>query len=74
MRCFFHLVNGREEILDRKGVDVTDLPGTVCLIHEAIADARRELALKIVVCDGWTLLVVAEDGSVLERFPLDLAA
>jgi hypothetical protein len=42
MRCYFHLVNSHEEILDDEGVEVTDLESARCQAFAAISELRHE--------------------------------
>ncbi|WP_245435678.1 DUF6894 family protein [Microvirga calopogonii] len=70
MRCFFHLVNGDEAILDDTGVEVSDLKTAKTEAEKAISELRREFS----VFDdwvGWRLNIVSSNGTLLCSLPLD---
>lgn len=71
MRCYFHLVNSHEKILDEEGVDVSDLEAVRCFALQAIHEIREEAIQLDASWQGWRLDVVDGGGSVLLSLPLE---
>jgi hypothetical protein len=42
MRCFFHLVNRQDTILDDTGIEVADLEMAKVQVRKAIAELRQD--------------------------------
>ena len=72
MRCFFHLVNGQETILDDTGVEVADLETAKVEARKAIAELRQDDGSATEDWRGWRLDIVCPEGSLLHS--LDLVA
>jgi len=70
MRCFFHLVNGAETILDDTGIDVPNLDGAKASALRAISELRRETDDPFQDWAGWQLHIVCPQGNVLASIPL----
>ncbi len=71
MRCFFHLVNGQESILDDTGVEVPDLDAAEAQAHDAISELRQELGhMAPEDWAGWRLDVICTEGGLLHSIPL----
>jgi len=70
MRCFFHLVNGRETILDDTGIDVPDLETARAEAWKAISELRKEQNGVDDDWAGWRLDIVCPEGSLLHSLPL----
>ncbi|WP_230534590.1 DUF6894 family protein [Microvirga roseola] len=71
MRCYFHLVNGREIIPDDSGVEVSDLASAHGLALQAIREIREEADQVDEEWRGWQLDVVCPQGSILLSIPLE---
>ncbi len=71
MRCYFHLVNGHETILDENGVEVADLATAVEMALHAIDDLKDEALQPGGSWQGWTLDIVDPTGRILASIPLD---
>lgn len=71
MRCFFHLVNGHETILDDEGVEVSNLETAQLFALQAIEDVRNEAIQVDASWQGWRLDVVDPSGKVLLTIPLE---
>ncbi|MBQ0819959.1 hypothetical protein KBI52_06985 [Microvirga sp. HBU67558] len=71
MRCFFHLVNGDEAILDDTGVEVSDLKTAKTEAEKAISELRREFNSVFDDWVGWRLNIVSSNGTLLCSLPLD---
>ena len=71
MRCYFHLVNGDETILDEVGIAVSDLATAQAMALQAIDDIRNEALELGASWQGWRLDVVESSGRVLLSIPLD---
>ena len=72
MRCFFHLVNGEQAILDEVGITVSNLEGVKAEALMAIGELRRES--EGMSDDDWKgsmLNVVCLEGNVLYSLHLD---
>ena len=72
MRCFFHLVNGREAILDEAGIEVADLETAKAEASRAIRELRRESGGAWDEWSGWRLDIVCPEGSLLYSIGLDV--
>ena len=71
MRCYFHLVNSHEEILDDEGIEVADLEHAKAQAMLAIDDLRNEAIEVGASWQGWRLDIVDLSGCVLLSIPLD---
>lgn len=71
MRCFFHLVNSHESILDDEGVEVSNLETAEVFALQAIDDIRNEAIQAGASWQGWRLDVVDPSGKVLLTIPLE---
>ncbi|EIM26677.1 DUF6894 family protein [Microvirga lotononidis] len=71
MRCYFHLVNSHEEILDDQGIEVSDLEDAKAQALVAIEDLREEAIEVGASWHGWRLDIVGPSGRVLLSIPLD---
>ena len=71
MRCYFHLVNGVEEILDDTGVEVRDLESAKAQAALAINELRREIGPDVSDWSGWRLEIVCPEGTLLFSMPLN---
>ena len=71
MRCYFHLVNGDETILDEVGIEVSDLATAQAMALQAIGDIRNEALELGASWQGWRLDIVEPSGRVLLSIPLD---
>lgn len=71
MRCFFHLVNGDEAILDDTGIEVPDLETAKAEARKAINELRDEDSGTAADWAGWRLDIVCPEGSLLYTFYLD---
>ena len=72
MRCFFHLLNGDDTILDDQGLEIADLHEAEVQALMAIQEVRQEMDSIDEDLKGWHLHV--EDGSgvtTLMSIPLD---
>ena len=72
MRCFFHLVNCRETILDEIGIEVSDLEMAKAEARKAIAELRQEDDETGENWSGWRLNIVSPDGSLLHSEDLNV--
>jgi hypothetical protein len=70
MRCFFHLVNGAEIILDDTGIEVSNLESAKAQAWEAIKELRREADDEAQDWGGWHLNIICPEGSLLASLPL----
>jgi hypothetical protein len=71
MRCYFHLVNSHEEILDDEGIEVLNLEDVKAQALVAIEDIREEAIQLDASWRGWRLDIVDPSGRVLLSIPLD---
>ena len=71
MRCYFHLVNSDEAILDDVGIEVSDLATVKDMALQAIDDIRNEALELGASWQGWRLDIVEPSGRVLLSIPLD---
>jgi len=72
MRCFFHLVNGREAIPDEAGIEVPDLETAKAQAFKAIRELRRECEGVTDEWSGWRLDIVSPEGDLLYSIALDV--
>ena len=72
MRCFFHLVNGHEAILDEAGIEVADLETAKAEASRAIRELRRESGAVSDEWSGWRLDIVCPEGSLIYSIGLDV--
>jgi hypothetical protein len=70
MRCFFHLVNGHETILDDTGVEVADLETAKVQARKAIAELQQDDEDALEDWSGWRLDIVCLEGSLLHSLDL----
>jgi hypothetical protein len=70
MRCFFHLVNGAETIVDDVGIEVANLEAAKIHAWEAIGELRREADDVAQGWGGWQLNIVCSEGIILYSIPL----
>ncbi len=70
MRCYFHLVNSHEEILDEEGVEVTDLEDAQAQAMAAVSELRQEYEDAIEDWAEWRLIIVTSDGTLLDSILL----
>ncbi len=71
MRCFFHLTNGEEELLDQEGIEVRSVDDARTEALRAIDELRRETHYLQEDWNGWTLRIVDEGGMVHSTIPLN---
>jgi len=69
MRCYFHLRNGCEEILDHEGLEVPDLESAKTEAQIAVCELCRETGC-MTDWQGWHLSIVCSRGNLLHAFPL----
>jgi len=70
MRCFFHLVNDHEEIVDNSGIEVHDLENAKAQALLAITELRQEIGADIEDWSGWRLDIVCPRGRLLHSLLL----
>ncbi len=68
MRCYFHLVNGRERLTDPHGIKVTNLAMAHAEALRAVEELREEFDLDMT---GWSLVVADGAGRSLFEISLD---
>jgi len=71
MRCYFHLLNGHDTILDDTGLEVSNLEAMQCYAFQAISELREEASQISAEWQGWRLDVVDPAGHVLLSVPLE---
>ncbi|EIM28534.1 DUF6894 family protein [Microvirga lotononidis] len=71
MRCFFHLVNDHEEIVDNTGIEVHDLESAMAQALLAITELREEIGVDIEDWSGWRLDIVCPRGTLLHSMMLN---
>jgi hypothetical protein len=71
MRCFFHLVNDHEEIVDNTGIEVQDLESAKVQALLAITELRQEIGADIEDWSGWRLDIVCPEGTLLHSMLLN---
>ena len=70
MRCYFHLGNPDEKILDDEGIEVQDLKDAMAQAQGAISELRQQIGDEAEGWRGWRLDVVCSEGSLLHSIPL----
>ena len=70
MRCYFHLVNCHDVILDDAGVEVDDLDSAEAEARKAIQELRQEDDEADDLWAGWQLSIADASGCVLLSIPL----
>jgi hypothetical protein len=70
MRCYFHLVNCHDAILDDAGVEVFDMESAEAEARKAIQELRQEDDEPGDLWAGWQLNVTDAAGRVLLSIPL----
>jgi hypothetical protein len=70
MRCYFHLVNCYDAVLDDAGVEVDDLDSAEAEARKAIQELRQEDEEADEMWAGWQLNVTDGFGRVLLSMPL----
>ncbi len=70
MRCYFHLVNSHEEILDDEGIEVSNFEDAKAQALIAVVELRREYSDVIDDWSGWRLEIVCPEGRLLHSIPL----
>jgi hypothetical protein len=71
MRCYIHLVNSHEEILDEEGIEVSDLERAEAQAMLAIDDLRNEAMEVGASWQGWRLDIADPSGRVLASLSLE---
>ncbi|MEZ0171326.1 hypothetical protein [Microvirga sp. TS319] len=72
LRCFFHLVNGQQAVLDEIGITVSNLEDAKAEALMAINELRRESeGTSNDDWKGWMLNVVCLEGNLLYSLNLD---
>jgi hypothetical protein len=71
MRCFFHLVNDHEEIVDNTGIEVQDLESAKVQALLAITELRQEIGADIEDWSGWRLDIFCPRGTLLHSMLLN---
>jgi hypothetical protein len=71
MRCFFHLVNDLEEIVDNTGIEVHDLESAKVQALLAITELRQEIGGRTQDWTGWRLDIVCPYGTILHSLQLN---
>ncbi len=66
MRCYFNLVSSHHTLMDRDGVEVSDLDGA----REAARETVAEMVEDGVDLQGWRLEAVDGSGTLLFTIPL----
>jgi hypothetical protein len=70
MRCYFHLVNGQDELIDGEGVEVLDLQSAKSQALMAMSELQQECGDTLEDWSGWHLNIVGFEGGLLHSFPL----
>ena len=70
MRCYFHLVNCHDAILDDAGVEVDDLESAEAEARKAIQELRQEDEEPDDLWAGWQINITDASGRVLLSIPL----
>ena len=71
MRCFFHLVNDHEEIVDNTGIEVHDLESAKVQALLAVTELRCEIGSDVADWSGWRLDIVCSQGTLLHSMQLN---
>jgi hypothetical protein len=64
MRCYFHLVNGSDRIVDQDGIEVRDIEQARSQAWKAIEELRAEDGASAVEWKDWSLEVTDASGMV----------
>ena len=72
MRCYFHLMNGHEAVLDDTGIEVSDLAAMQYYALQTIEEIRQEADEIGASWQGWRLDIVDASGRLLLSIPLEL--
>jgi hypothetical protein len=70
MRCYFHLVNGQNELIDGEGVEVSDLLSAKAQALIAISELQQDAVGSDEEWDGWCLHIHSTEGTFLLSIPL----
>ena len=70
MRCYFHLVNSHEELIDDEGVEVSDLESAKAQAMLAVTELQGEYGGVIGNWSGWHLHIVCPEVTLLHSIPL----
>ncbi|EIM26850.1 DUF6894 family protein [Microvirga lotononidis] len=70
MRCYFHLVNSHEELIDDEGIEVSDLESAKAQAVLAVSELRQEYGDVIEDWSGWHLHIVCPEGTLLHSLSL----
>ncbi len=70
MRCFYHLVNGHDTLLDDTGIEVSDLEVAKDHARLAIGELQQEDNGAAADWRGGRLDIVCPEGSLLHSLPL----
>ncbi len=70
MRCFFHLVNGHDTLLDDTGVELFNLEIAKDQARKAIGELQQEDDGAAADWRGWRLDIVCPEGNLLHSLPL----
>jgi len=73
MRCYFNLRRGDEFVLDRNGLDVSDLVEARREAQAAVCETLESVADPPGLWVEWVMEVTDADGAVLFSIPLDAA-
>lgn len=72
MRCYFHLFNGDETILDETGIEVADVETAKVEAMKAIRELREEIDSNQDEWRGWQLQIVCPESGLLCTLDLDI--
>ena len=70
MRCYFHLVNGHDTLLDDTGAEVSSVEIAKAYARKAIGELQQESQGAAADWTGWRLDIVCAEGSLLHSLPL----
>ena len=70
MRCYFHLVNGQNELIDGEGVEVSDLQSAKAQALMAMSELQQESVGIDEEWNGWCLHIHSAEGTLLLSIPL----
>ena len=70
MRCYFHLVNGYDKILDDNGIEVLDFDAAKDQALTTINELKRLFGEETEDWSGWRLDIVDSDGCLLYSISL----
>ena len=71
MRCYLHLADAHQTLLDRHGVEVSDLDQVRALVHEVATEMIQQGEAEARDWDGWRIEVADASGAVLLTIRLD---